>query len=260
MLILLVSAAAFVAAMINAAAGGGTFITFPILTGIARLTEKAANITSTLGLWPGTISSVAAARQELRKIQTSVVIGYAIMGFIGGLAGAILLLTTPVAAFRLAVPWLLLFATIVFALGKRLSRWAGRDQSPGEPRFSARVIPLLFIISLYNGYFGAGAGVLLLAGLSLAGLHDLKQMNALKVIIQTTANASAVAVFAIGAIYQPSTMNWPLAGAMAIASAIGGFVGMAVAQRVPQTYVRAAVLLIGTTLSIAYFYKAYFHH
>lgn len=104
MLILLVSAAAFIAAMINAAAGGGTFITFPILTTLARLTEKAANITSTLGLWPGTISSVAAARQELRKIQTRVVTGYAVMGFIGGLAGAILLLTTPVAAFRLAVP------------------------------------------------------------------------------------------------------------------------------------------------------------
>ncbi len=260
MLILLVSASAFAAAMINAAAGGGTFITFPILTTLARLTEKAANITSTLGLWPGTISSVAAARQELRKIEMSVVIGYAAMGFIGGLAGAILLLTTPVAAFRLAVPWLLLFATIVFALGKRLSRWAGRGQSTSAPRFSARVVPLLFIISLYNGYFGAGAGVLLLAGLSLAGLHDLKQMNALKVIIQTTANASAVAVFAIGAIYQPATMNWSLAGAMAIASAIGGFVGMAVAQRIPQVYVRAAVLLMGISLSIAYFWKAYLSH
>lgn len=116
---------------------------------------------------------------------------------------------------------------------------------------------MLFIISLYNGYFGAGAGVLLLAGLSLAGLNDLKQMNSLKVIIQTTANASAVAVFAIGAVYQPSTMNWSLAGAMAIASAAGGFVGMAVAQRIPQGYVRAAVLLIGGGLSVIYFWKAY---
>jgi uncharacterized membrane protein YfcA len=200
---------------------------------------------------------VAAARQELRKVKRSVLAGYAAMGFIGGLAGAILLLTTPVAAFRLAVPWLLLFATVVFAMGKRLGRWAGRGAVNSQPRFSARVVPLLFIISLYNGYFGAGAGVLLLAGLSLAGLHDLKQMNALKVVIQTTANASAVAVFIVGAFYQRGTLVWSLAGAMAVGSAAGGFVGMAVAQRVPQKYVRAAVLLIGGGLSLVYFWKAY---
>src|SRR4029077_8047725 len=151
------------------------------------------------------------------------------------------------AAFRLAVPWLLLFATIVFAMGKRISRWAGRDEGPSVPQFSVRVIPLLFVISLYNGFFGAGAGVLLLAGLHLAGLHDLKQMNALKVVIQTTANASAVAVFVIGALFQPETLVWSIAGAMAVGSAAGGFVGMAVAQRMPQKYVRAVVLLIGVT-------------
>jgi uncharacterized membrane protein YfcA len=257
MMTLLVGVTALLAGMINAAAGGGTFLTFPVLTGLARLSEKAANITSTLGLWPGTISSVAAARSELRKIKPAVVAGYAVMGLIGGLTGAVLLLTTPVAAFRLAVPWLLLFATVVFAMGKRLSRWARRGNAHSEPRFSPRVIPLLFIISLYNGYFGAGAGVLLLAGLALAGLQDLRQMNALKVIIQTTANASAVAVFIAGAFLQPTSMDWRLAGAMAVGSAIGGFAGMAVAQRVPQGYVRAAVLVIGGVLSAVYFWKAY---
>jgi uncharacterized membrane protein YfcA len=258
-MLLLTALAAFIAGAMNAAAGGGTFITFPVLTALAGLTEKAANVTSTIGLWPGTVSSIAAARAELRKLHASVIIGYAAMGFIGGTAGAILLLTTPVAAFRLAVPWLLLFATVVFALGKRLSRLAGRTQLAHQPRFSARVIPLLLIISVYCGYFGAGAGVLLLAGLALAGLHDLRQMNALKVVIQTTGNAAAVVIFIIGAIfYQPQTLNWPIAAVMAVGSTFGGFAGMAIAQRVPQVYVRTAVLIIGFSLSIAYFIKAYF--
>jgi hypothetical protein len=254
---LLVALTAFVAAIINAVAGGGTFITFPVLTGLARLTEKAANITSTVGLWPGTASSVLAARDELRRIRIRVRIGYAATGLLGGLLGAVLLLSTPVAAFRVAVPWLMLFATVVFAMGRRLSIWAGRGDGPVEPRFTGRVVPLLLVISVYNGYFGAGAGVLLLAGLSLAGLHDLKQTNALKVVIQATANASAVFVFAIGALARPQDLDWPLAGIMAVASALGGFVGMAMAQRIPQKYVRALVLLMGTTLTIIYFVKAY---
>src|ERR1041385_7975901 len=121
MIFLLVGLAAFLAGVVNAAAGGGTFITFPVLTGLAKLSEKAANITSTIGLWPGTASSVAAARGGLREIRQKVVAGYAAMGLTGGRSGAVLLLTTPPAAFRLAVPWLLLFATVVFAMGKRIS-------------------------------------------------------------------------------------------------------------------------------------------
>ena len=259
MIFLVVGVAAFVAGAMNAAAGGGTFVTFPVLTGIAKLTEKAANITSTLGIWPGTAGSVLAARHELGRVPWRVRIGYASMGLIGGVGGAVLLLTTSVAAFRLAVPWLLLFATIVFAMGDRVRRWAGRsvDGAAVAPRFSPRVVPLLLIISLYNGYFGAGGGVLLLGGLALAGLHDLRQMNALKVVIQTTSNASAVAVFTFGALRRPGDLDWPIAGTMAVASLIGGYVGMAAAQRVPQKYVRVLVLAIGIGLTAAYFWKAY---
>ena len=179
------------------------------------------------------------------------------MGLTGGLAGAVLLLVTPVKAFSFAVPWLLLFATLVFAFGKQLRQWARREADVSEPQFSARVVPLLFVISLYNGYFGAGAGVLLLAGLALAGLNDLRQMNALKVVIQTTANGSAFVVFVVGALFRPESMDWSLAGAMAVGSAVGGFVGMAVAQRVPQGYIKAAVLVMGGGLSGVYFWKAY---
>jgi uncharacterized protein len=187
-------------------------------------------------------------------VRGGVIVGYAAVGLTGGVLGAALLALTSPGAFKLAVPWLLLFATVVFALGKRISRWAGRGDSQVEPNFSARTVPLLLVISVYNGYFGAGAGILLMAGLSLAGLHDLRQINALKAVIQTTANASAVAVFAVGAFRE---VDWSLAGTMAVTSAVGGFIGMVAAGRIPQAWVRAIVLAIGGTLSVVYFVRAY---
>jgi uncharacterized membrane protein YfcA len=251
MVVFFVGLASFVAAALNAAAGGGTFVTFPTLTGLAGLSEKVANITSTVGLWPGIAASVVAARAQLRKLRRNVVVGYAAVGLIGGVSGAALLLHTSKDAFAMAVPWLLLFATVVFAMGKRVSRWAGRGDGPSEPRFSARTVPLLLLISVYNGYFGAGAGILLIGGLSVAGLHDLRQMNALKTVIQITANGAAVAVFAWGGV------DWRLAGVMAVTATAGGFVGMALAQRVPQIWVRGLVLVMGAGLSVVYFLKAY---
>jgi len=257
MIVWIVAGVAFVAGMLNAAAGGGTFLTFPMLTGVARLSEKVANITSTVGLWPGTVSSVMAARGELGRVERRVIVGYAAVGFVGGVLGAVLLLTTPVRAFAVAVPWLLLFATVVFAAGKRIRQWAMKGEGPVTPRFSGRVVPLLLVISLYNGYFGAGGGILLVAGLSLAGLHDMRQMNALKVVIQTTSNASAVAAFLYGALFLNLGMDWRLAGAMAVASLAGGYVGMATAQRVPQAVVRGLVMVMGTVLTGVYFWKVY---
>jgi uncharacterized membrane protein YfcA len=254
MVLLWVGLAALAAGVINAIAGGGTFLTFPVLTGLARLSEKGANVTSTVGLWPGNASAMAGAWPELRKVGATVIVGYAVVGCIGGIVGAVLLLWTGERAFAKAVPWLLGFSTVMFALGKRIGRWAGRhvdESAPLRPRFTPRVVPLLLVISVYVGYFGAGAGVLLLAGLSIAGLHDLRQMNALKTVIQATGNLAAVVVFAWGGV------DWRLAGVMAGASLVGGYAGMWTAQRVPQVWVRAVVLTIGVVLTGVYFVKAY---
>jgi hypothetical protein len=253
MVVVLVGLAAFVGSAINAIAGGGTFVTFPVLTGLAGLSEKLANVTSTVGLWPGYASSIPPAWGELSRVRRGVLWGYAAVGFVGGAIGAWLLKVTPATAFAVAVPWLLLFSTVVFAMGRRISRWAGRgDAGPAEPRFTAGVVPLLLVIAVYNGYFGAGAGILLVAGLSVAGLHDLRQLTALKVVVQVTANASAVAVFAWG-----GGVDWRLAGAMAVGSLLGGYAGMWAAQRVPQAWVRALILTIGSVLTVAYFWKVY---
>src|ERR1700722_20565000 len=130
--LLLLTLASLVAAAINAMAGGGTFITFPALTGIAMLTEKAANITSTVGLWPGYAASVVASREAIAKLGRRTGLFYAAIGASGGVAGAILLLTTPTTAFARAVPWLLAFSTILFAAGPRIRRWASAAKGAAE--------------------------------------------------------------------------------------------------------------------------------
>ena len=134
-----------------------------------------------------------------------------------------LLLTTSTASFRQLIP-LLLFSTVTLAAGPWISAWSNRRAGAagdGAPRFSARVFPLLLVISIYNGYFGAGGGILLLAGLTVAGVGDTRQLNTLKILIQITANATAVVVF-LG-----SAIDWQIAMAMSLAAAFGGFAGMA---------------------------------
>src|SRR5580693_4683965 len=126
--LLLLTFTSLVASVINAMAGGGTFITFPVLTGIAKLTEKAANITSTAGLWPGAAASVVAARKPLQALGRRTVLLYAGIGAVGGVVGAVLLLTTSTTAFAKAVPWLLAFSTALFATRPAIQRWASRSK------------------------------------------------------------------------------------------------------------------------------------
>jgi uncharacterized membrane protein YfcA len=251
--LLFLTLTAFVAGAINAMAGGGTFITFPALTGIAKLTEKAANITSTVGLWPGYAASVVAARRELSALGRPTSLLYALLGASGGVAGAVLLLTTPTTAFAKAVPWLLAFSTTLFATGPTIRRWASR--AAGEARASRPSSPLVLaivlVIAIYNGYFGAGGGVLMLAGLAMLLPGDVRRINVLKVLIQVTANASAIVVFLSAGV------DWGISASMAAGSMFGGFFGMRLANRVPTRILERVILAVATTLTIAYFVKAY---
>src|SRR4051794_12813672 len=232
---LLVLVAAFVAAAINSIAGGGTFLSFPTLTGIALLSEKAANMTSTIGLWPGSASSIVAARRDFRRIPGGMLIGYGVISLVGGTAGAVLLryYTSP-RTFAYVIPWLLAFATIVFMFSKPIARWAGRQHGHRTPGWTLFVGVVQLVVAFYGGYFGAGIGVLMLAGLSFAGLDDIHQMNALKVLLATLINGVASVVFICRSLNVPASdgIHWALAGAMIAASIVGGFTGMAVARRV----------------------------
>jgi uncharacterized protein len=244
--------ASFGAAAVNAMAGGGTFITFPALTALAKLTEKVANVTSTVGLWPGYAASVVAAREGLRRLERSTVLIYAGVGLAGGIAGAILLLTTSTTAFAKAVPWLLAFSTAMLAAGPKIHDWAGRSKGAASPRpTSPSVLAIVVVIAIYNGYFGAGGGVLLLAGLAVVMPGDVRRLNVLKVLIQVTANASAIAVFVSAGI------DWKLAAVMACGSVVGGFAGMRLANRIPERALRGAMIAVGTALTAAYFVKVH---
>ena len=259
MTILLVSLVSFIAAAVNAIAGGGTFLTFPALTGIAGLTEKVANMTSTIGLWPGSAASVVAAKDEFRRLPRGMLIAFSFISLVGGTLGSWLLIETSVSAFRLVIPWLLAFATVIFAFSKPIARWAGRKHGDRSLKWTIFVGFVQFAIAIYGGYFGAGIGVLMLAGLAFAGLDDIHQMNGLKVLLATLINGISTMIFVLygAAISALPVINWKIAGLMAIASIAGGFLGMVGARRVKAGQLRLLILGIGIALSAYYFWKAY---
>lgn len=256
--LLFVAAASFLAAAVNAVAGGGTFLTFPALTGVLGLNDKVANMTSTIGLWPGSAASIFPAMSDVKRLPKGMLILYSIISLVGGTVGAILLKTTSVASFKLVIPWLLLLATLIFAFSKPIARWAGRGHGHEHRSlmWTLAVGAIQFVVAVYGGYFGAGIGVLMLAGLSFVGLDNLNQINALKVLLSTLINGVASLIFLCSR-DSDARVDWQVAFLMMIAAIVGGVVGMAGARRVKQEYLRAVILLIGASLTAFYFWKNY---
>ena len=251
---LVIPLVAFLAGMTNAIAGGGTFFTFPVLTAprLGGLSDLAANVTSTIGIWPGSAASVWAAKQELKRLPVRMAVAFSIISVVGAVIGALLLLNTPERAFSLLVPWLLLFATVIFGFSKPIARWAGRQHGHRTLGWTIFVGVIQLVVAVYGGYFGAGIGILMLAGLSFAGLDDIHQMNAMKVLLQTSINGVAAVIF----LFSPD-LHWEYALPMAAMSAVGGFLGVAVARRMPQDVLRAVILVIAVIVTVLYFVKNY---
>jgi uncharacterized membrane protein YfcA len=247
--------AGFLAGIMNAVAGGGTFLTFPALVFIG-LPSVAANQTSTIAVFPGQVASFWAYRKILAAGKRTVLV-LGLTSLFGGCLGAILLLYTSSAAFDRLVPWLLLFATLLFAYGKNLRQrlgWRLVEASGGEIGWSAllKAAALQLVIGLYGGFYGAGAGILELAVLDMLGLEDINLANALKVILTTAFNALALVIFiAVGEVF------WPEALIMGLATIGGGYGGAWVAQRLPQAWVRGFVTVIGAMMT-AYFFARLF--
>jgi uncharacterized membrane protein YfcA len=245
--------AAAIGAMMNAVAGGGTLVTFPALVflGIPPIT---ANATSTVALWPGTMTSMWGYRRELVGARRWA-IAFAVPSLVGGALGALLLLVTPERRFAALVPWLILGATALFIAQQPLMR-ALTDRGglrPLERAADGSLAPpnaaFLFyqlLVGLYGGYFGAGAGILMLAALGLMGLTNIHQMNGLKNWGGSVMNLVAVVVFAASGI-----VNWPVALTMAVGAGVGGIAGSLLAQRVGQVWVRRAIVTIGLGSGLA---------
>ena len=259
--LLLITVVAFLAAAINSVAGGGTFLTFPTLVGVGGLTEKVANMTSTIGLWPGSAASIYAARKDIGSVPRTMAFAYAMISLVGGTLGAVLLrYYTSARTFSYVIPWLLAFATLVFAFSKPIARWAGRKHGHRTIGWTVFVGFVQLLVALYGGYFGAGIGVLMLAGLSFAGLDDVHQMNGLKVLLATIINGVAEVIFVISSIIAPAgadRVDWPIALCMALAGAVGGFLGMVAARRIKPDQLRLVILAIGLVLTVVYFIKNY---
>jgi uncharacterized membrane protein YfcA len=237
--------AAFVAGVLNAVAGGGSFIAFPALI-LAGMPALNANATSTVALFPGQFSSAFAYRSDIRSIEEFSITTFLVLSLIGGLLGALLLLVTPPHVFEELVPWLLLFATIVFILGNFAPAGATVHFRLGR----RAVLTVQFLIACYGGYFGGGIGFLMLAALTLFGMRNIHAMNGIKILMGTMMNATAVATFAIAGI-----VHWPETIGMATASFIGGYVGVVGAKRIDPKLLKGFVALVAIVMTIYFFVR-----
>ena len=170
---------------------------------------------------------------------------------IGGILGAWTLLKTPESIFVWLVPWLILVATIIFMMSGRVTRWVRRRSASGEHHefHTGRGVVLQLFIAFYLGYFGAGAGILILAMLALLGMDEIHSMNALKTVLTTIANGVAMVLFVL----TPHAVRWPEAILMIVASMLGGYFGADYAQKTKPEHVRAIVIAIGLVLSVYFF-------
>ena len=244
---LLLASAAFGAGVLNAIAGGGSFLTFPALvfTGVPPI---AANATSALAVSPGYLGSVWGFRQELRAMDPRQLSREAVLASVGGVVGALLLLVTPPKLFSGLVPWLLLFATALFALGPWLAR-RSRPQAPGTGSAPHRWrMPGLLAVSVYGGYFNGGLGILLMALYTLTGEARLNQANALKNLNSFVLSILSVVAFALA-----GAIVWREAVLMMVCATAGGFAGARLAKRLPAAAVRGCVMVTGVVMSAVFF-------
>ncbi len=271
--------AAILAGALNSVAGGGSFITFPtlVLTGVP---EIPANATNTIALWPGSVASVGAYRRELTA-QRRVLLPLSLISLAGGILGALALLNTPPITFKLMVPFLLLFATLLFTFGSPLmarlrarrarSVRSSQDQASPEqaaleqpanavlddgknPRWQtiAGVSLLQFATAFYGGFFGGGIGIVMLAILNLMGMQNIHEMNALKTLLATCINGIAVVAFVIA-----GAIVWPQALLMIVGAVIGGYGGAYYARQLDPLLVRRFVIVVGFVMTVVLFVRTF---
>jgi uncharacterized membrane protein YfcA len=241
---LLTGAAAFAAGVLNAIAGGGSFLTFPALV-FAGVPPLAANATSAMAVSPGYLGSTLGFRAELQALPKTSLQREVAVAAVGGLIGAGLLLITPERVFSGLVPWLLLVATLLFAAGPWLAkRRTGQDQARWR-------LPGLLGVAIYGGYFNGGLGILLMALYTLTGESRLNTVNALKNLNSLVLSLLSVLAFAVA-----GAIVWPQALWMMALATLGGWLGAKLAKRLPVQWVRWLVIATGLVMSVVFFLRA----
>lgn len=243
----LLFAAGLLAGAMNAAAGGGSFVTIPAMVAVG-MPAVAANASSTVALLPGTIASAWAWRRDFRPFGGVPMRTMLLISLVGGLAGALLLLATPARAFDALLPWLLLTGTLTFAFGRRLGEALRRRVAIGP----GAVVGAQVVLAVYAGYFGGGVGIMMMAVWSVLGGPDIRAMSAARTLLVSAANAVAAACFAaIGPVWWPETL------AMLLAAILGGYFGAVLARRVPPPVLRWTVILFGAAMTAVFFRRAW---
>ncbi len=245
----LLLSAAFGAGALNAVAGGGSFLTLPALV-FTGLPPVLANATGTVALLPGYVAGAWGFRDDLQAPPGLTLLRLAVLSLAGGAAGATLLLVTDDRTFRVLVPWLLLIATILFAIGPAVvRRTRARMTGSGNPSTGGASIGVI-LVSVYGGYFNGGLGILLLALFGLLGQSSLNAANASKNVVSALLTAIAVVIYAIGGL-----VAWPQALVMMVAATAGGYFGARVARRLPAPVLRAGIVAIGLLMTAIFFMR-----
>jgi uncharacterized protein len=230
----------------NALAGGGSFLTLPALIA-AGMDARAANITSTIALFPAQIVTGYTGRRGAEGLPELSLKSLFAISLVGGGLGGVILLATPASFFEKLVPWLVLFATAIFAWGS-LRRRPAASEERRMPRWAAALAQ--FLIAVYGGYFGGGIGFLMMAALTTAGQH-VRVAGATKNILAGVVNAAAVAIF----VFSPDA-HWRQALITAIGASLGGFLGALMLQRVNEKALRLFVIAIGLALTAGLFVRS----
>jgi len=246
---LFLAAAAFFGSAVNAAAGGGSFISFPALlaTGVPAI---AANATNNTAMWLGALASAGTFRRDL-DVRRPVLMRALVVSMIGGALGALTLLHTSNATFTALVPWLLLVATTLFIAGPHVTAFARTHRA--EARFDSGVGYVgQFVIAFYGGFFGAAIGILMLALLAVLDFGEMRKANALKALLATAINGTAVVPFLLAGAVLPHQ-----AIVMSVGTVLGGVLGARLVRRLPSGVVRGFVVAVACTMTVYFFWKTY---
>jgi uncharacterized protein len=209
-----------------------------------------ANATNTVALWPGQLTSVWALRTDLRRDILPVVIAASILG---GVSGALVLLHTRQMTFLHMVPWLLLLASLLFGISGPVSRWLRRRSAEPHAQRTPAKLPLflvLFPVCFYIGYFGAGAGFLIMSALALFGVEEMNALNSLKVTAACLSNFCAVITFIFG-----GYVIWHYCLISMVFAGIGGYVGAQYARKMNANVLRTIVVVTGCAMAAYFFWR-----
>ncbi|MDQ3988079.1 MAG: sulfite exporter TauE/SafE family protein [Actinomycetota bacterium] len=240
--VILLVVAGFVAGGVNAVAGGGSLLVFPVLLGVG-FAPLAANVTNSVAQCPGSLGVALGGRRELRG-QGGRVLSCIGVSVLGSLGGCLLLLTLPTEVFDTVVPALVALASVLLGLQPWLGRWIGEPEPGAADRLNL-LLPSVFLAAVYGGYFGGALGVILIAVLSLAAHDDLRRLNAVKGVLSFIVGVVTVIVFSISA-----PVDWLAVALLAPTTLLGGYLGATLAARLPAPVLRICVVVIGLTVTV----------